>query len=48
MKDVSDADRDQAFANIQAAARHYKVDMPETSRHDLGKTPHTPNPKHAG
>ena len=46
VKDVSDADRDQAFANIQAAARHYKVDMPETSWRELGNKPHTPNPEH--
>src|SRR5215218_861318 len=26
---VSDADRDLAFANIKAAAKHYKVDMEE-------------------
>lgn len=44
VKDVSDSDRDQAFANIQAAAKHYNIDMPETSWHDLGKKPHTPNP----
>ena len=46
VKDVSDTDRDQAFANIQAAAKHYNVDMPEKSWHDLGKKPHTPNPTH--
>jgi hypothetical protein len=46
VKDVSDTDRDQAFANIQAAAKHYKVDMPEKSWHDLGKKPHTPNLTH--
>ena len=37
VKDVSDADRDLAFANIQKAARHYKVEMTETSWHELGK-----------
>ena len=48
VKDVTDHDRDGAFANIQAAARHYGVDMPEKSWHDLGKKPHTPNPTHQG
>jgi hypothetical protein len=37
VKDVTDAERDQAFANITAAAKHYGVDMAETSWHDLGK-----------
>lgn len=37
VKDLSDADRDLAFANIQKAARHYSVEMTETSWHDLGK-----------
>ena len=46
VKDVTDAERDQAFHNIQAAAKHYKVDMPETRWQDLGKKPHTPNPQH--
>ena len=44
VKDVSDSERDQAFANLQAAARHYKVDMQETHWQELGKKPHTPNP----
>jgi hypothetical protein len=37
--DVTDADRDLAFANIKAAAEHYDVEVSETSWHDLGK-PH--------
>ena len=37
---VSDADRDLAFANIQKAAQHFKVEMTEKSWHELGKTPH--------
>jgi hypothetical protein len=45
VKDVSDADREQAFANLKAAARHFNIDMPETSYHDLGSHPHTKNPK---
>jgi cell division protein FtsX len=47
VKDVTDSERDQAFANLQAAAKHYKVDMPEKSWHDLGSKPHTKNPKHS-
>jgi len=34
---VSDADREQAFANIQKAAKHYKVDMNESNWHQLMK-----------
>ena len=34
--DVSDEDRDLAFANIQKAARHYGVNLSEGSGHDLG------------
>ncbi len=36
VKDVSDEDRDLAFANIQKAARHYGVNLSEKSWHDLG------------
>ncbi len=43
---VSDAERDQAFANIQKAAEHYGVHMAEQSWHDLGSKPHTPNKAH--
>ncbi len=43
---VSDADRDQAFANIRKAAKHYGLDVEERSWRDLGKKPHTPNPAH--
>jgi cell division protein FtsX len=43
VKDVSEADREQAFANLKAAAKHFKIDMPETSPHDLGSHPHTRN-----
>jgi hypothetical protein len=28
-----------AFANIEKAAKHYKVDLSETSWHDLGVHP---------
>jgi len=34
--DVSEEDRDLAFANIQKAARHYGVNLSEGSWHDLG------------
>lgn len=44
VEDVSDADRDLAFANIRKAAEHYGVDVAESSWHDLGKRPHTRNP----
>jgi len=44
VKDVSDADRDLAFANIKKAAAHYGVEIQETSWQQLGKTPHTKNP----
>ena len=44
VKDVSDAERDVAFANIKKAARHYQVEIVEESWHDLGKKPHTKNP----
>jgi hypothetical protein len=37
--DVSDADRELAFANIEKAAKHYDVDLSETSWHDLGVHP---------
>jgi hypothetical protein len=37
VQDVTDAERDEAFANIKAAAKYYDVEMTETSWHDLGK-----------
>ena len=36
---VSDADRAAAFANIKKAAKHYGVNLSETSWHDLGVHP---------
>jgi hypothetical protein len=36
---VSDADRALAFANIEKAAKHYGVNLSETSWHDLGAHP---------
>jgi hypothetical protein len=44
--DVSDADRDLAFANIKKAAKYYDIEVEEKSWHDLGKKPHTRNPSH--
>jgi hypothetical protein len=43
VEDVSDEERDQAFANIKKAAEHYGVDIQEKNWHDLGKQPHTEN-----
>ncbi|MEN3362350.1 MAG: hypothetical protein V7637_6332 [Mycobacteriales bacterium] len=42
---VSDSEREQAFANIRKAAKHYGVDMVEDNWHQLGSRPHTSNPK---
>src|SRR5579863_649617 len=47
VEDVSEADRELAFANIKKAADHYGVDVEETSWRDLGKRPHTRNRAHA-
>ncbi len=46
VKDVTDHEREQAFANIKAAAKHYGVEISETDWHQLGKEPHTANPTH--
>jgi hypothetical protein len=46
VKDVSDEERDQAFANIKKAAEHYGVDVSETNWHQLGKKPHSKNASH--
>jgi hypothetical protein len=40
VQDVSDSDREEAFANILAAARHYDVDVEEKSWRELGKHSH--------
>jgi hypothetical protein len=37
--DVSDADRELAFANIEKAANFYDVDLSETNWHELGVHP---------
>ena len=39
VKGVTDEERDQAFANIKKAARHFDVDVAEDNWHQLGK-PH--------
>lgn len=36
---VTDAERELAFANIEKAAKHYSVDLSETSWRDLGSHP---------
>jgi hypothetical protein len=38
VKDVTDADRDLAFANIKEAAEYYNVEMHETDWRQLGGT----------
>jgi hypothetical protein len=43
VKDVTDKEREQAFANIQAAAKHYGVEVEEDQWQQLGKRPHTKN-----
>jgi hypothetical protein len=40
---VTDEERDQAFANIRKAAKHYDVDVVEDNWRQLGKRPHTRN-----
>jgi|SRR5271155_2029855 len=39
--DVSDEERELAFANIKKAAEHYGVDLSESDWHELGRRPHT-------
>src|SRR5512147_919365 len=46
VEDVSDADRDLAFANIKKAAEHYGIEVKEENWHQLGKKPPTKNPAH--
>jgi hypothetical protein len=36
-KGVTDAERDQAFENIKAAAAHYRIEMTETNWREFGK-----------
>ena len=46
VQDVTDADRDLAFANIRKAAEHFDVEVAETDWRQLGKRPHTRNSAH--
>lgn len=43
---VTDAERDQAFANIKKAAQHFGIEVEEKSWRDLGKQPHTKRSSH--
>jgi hypothetical protein len=43
---VTDEERDQAFANIRKAAKHYDVEVAEDNWRQLGKRPHTRNAAH--
>lgn len=45
--DASDEDRALAFANIEKAAKHYKVDLSETNWHELGSHPQQHRNDHA-
>ena len=47
VKGVSDEERDQAFANIKKAAKHYGVEISESDWRELGKKPHTHNRAHS-
>ena len=40
VKDVTDAERDEAWKRIKAAAKKFDVDVNEKSWHELGKHPH--------
>ena len=44
--EISDSDRDLAFANIVKAARHFDITVEEDNWHQLGKKPHTKNTAH--
>src|SRR3974390_1239395 len=39
VKDVSDSEREQAFANITRAASHFGIEMKEHSLRELGSHP---------
>src|SRR5437764_6246928 len=47
VQDVSDEERELAFANIKKAAEHYGIQVEESDWRELGKRPHTRNPAHA-
>jgi hypothetical protein len=42
---IDDDDRDLAFANIRKAAAHYGVEVAEERWQELGRAPHTRNPR---
>jgi hypothetical protein len=44
---VTAAERDLAFANIKKAAKHYGIDLTETSAEDVGIRPHSARAKRA-
>lgn len=46
VEDVSDKERELAFANIKKAAGHYGVEVEEDNWQQLGKKPHTKNSAH--
>ena len=46
--DVTDAERDKAFANIKKAAEHYGVELNESSWRDLGKPSTTGSNRNKG
>jgi hypothetical protein len=46
VKDVTDAEREEAFHHIKAAAKKFGVEMTETSWKQLGSKPHTDNSAH--
>jgi len=46
VQDVSDEERELAFANIKKAAKEFGVEVAEKGWRDLGKKPHTRNAAH--
>jgi hypothetical protein len=44
IQNISDDDRDLAFANLQKAAAYYSVHLKEKSWRNLSKKPHTRSP----
>lgn len=47
VKDVSDDDRNLAFANIVKAAKHFGITVEENNWPQLGKKAHTKNTAHS-
>jgi hypothetical protein len=46
--EVSDAERDLAFANIRKAARHFNIEMRETDWRQLGRSDKSNGRRNAG